>query len=49
MNKLEQGKVISDRLSSGENVSEQEIENLVNSMDEQDLLQLFNYAIKKEV
>lgn len=49
MNKLEQGKIISDRLSNGENVSEKEIEKLVNSMNEQDLLQLFNYAIKKEV
>lgn len=49
MNKLEQGKMISDRLSNGENVSEQEIKNLVNNMNEQDLLDLFNYAIKKEV
>lgn len=49
MNKLEQGKTISDRLSKGENVSEKEIEKLVNSMNEQDLLDLFNYAIKKEV
>ena len=49
MNKLEQGKVISDRLSNGENVSEQEIENLVNSMNEQELLELFSYSMMKEV
>lgn len=49
MNKLQKGKQISDLLAKGVNVSEKEIEKLVNSMSTTELVDLFNYAMKKEV
>ena len=49
MNKLQKGKQISDLLAKGVNVSEKEIEKLVNSMSVTELVDLFNYAMKKEV
>lgn len=49
MNKLQKGKQISDLLAKGVNVDEKEIEKLVNSMNVDELVDLFNYAMKKEV
>lgn len=49
MNKLEKGKQISDLLEKGVNVSEQEMEKLVNSMSTKELLSLLDYTMKKEV
>ena len=49
MNKLQKGKQISDLLAKGVNVDEKEIEKLVNSMNVDELVDLFNYANKKEV
>ena len=47
MNKLQKGKQISDLLEKGANVSEKEIEKLVNSMSITELVDLFNYSITK--
>lgn len=49
MNKLQKGKQISDLLSKGVKVDEKEIQNLVNTMSVDELIDLFNYAMKKEV
>lgn len=47
MNKLQKGKQISDLLAKGVNVSEKEIEKLVNSMNVDELVDLFNYSMIK--
>lgn len=47
MNKLQKGKQISDLLAKGVNVDEKEIEKLVNSMNVDELVDLFNYSMTK--
>lgn len=49
MDNLKQAKVISDRLSNGENVSEKEMSKIIDDLNEKELLELLNYAINKEV
>ena len=49
MNKLQKGKQISDLLAKGVKVDEKEMGKLVNSMNTTELIDLFNYAMKKEV
>ena len=47
MNKLQKGKQISDLLAKGVNVDEKEIKKLVNSMNVDELVDLFNYSMTK--
>ena len=47
MNKLNKGKQISDLLAKGVNVDEKEIKKLVNSMNVDELVDLFNYSMTK--
>lgn len=49
MDNLKQAKMISDRLSNGENVSETEMLKTISHLNEKELLELFNYAMNKEV
>ena len=45
---LEKGKKISNDLKAGKNISEKDMQKLINKMGEEDLLKLFDYCLYNE-